>query len=53
MHHLRKPKFSLGELGIETMFMKFQENEAKILFMLLIGLGVDEDINEIYHHKLV
>ena len=51
--NLRKPEFTLGELGIETMFTKLQKNEAKMLFMLLIGLGVDEDIIEIDYHKLV
>ena len=50
---LRKPKFTFRELGIETVFTKLQEDEAKMLFMLLIGLGLDEDIIEIDYHKLV
>ena len=51
--NLRKPEFIFRELGIEAMFTKLQKNEAKMLFMLLIGLGVDEDIIEIDYHKLV
>ena len=47
------PEFTLGEFSIETMFTEFQENETKMLFMFLIGLRVDKDIIEIYHHKLV
>jgi DNA-directed RNA polymerase subunit F len=50
---LRKPKFTFGELGIETVFTKLQEDEAKMLFMLLIGLGLDKDIIKIDYHKLV
>lgn len=51
--NLRKPEFTFRELGIETMFTKIQENEAKVLFMLLIGFGLDKDIIEIDYHKLV
>ena len=51
--NLRKPEFTFRELGIEAMFTKLQKDEAKMLFMLLIGLGVDKDIIEIDYHKLV
>ena len=53
VNDFRKPEFTLGELGLKTMFTKLHENEAKMLFMLLIGLGVDKDIIEIDYHKLV
>jgi hypothetical protein len=51
--HFRKPEFTLGELGIEAMLTQLGESEAKMLRMLFFGLGIDKNIIQIDHHKLV
>jgi hypothetical protein len=48
-----KPKLTLGELGVEAMFTKLFENEAKMLFMLFFRSGVDKNVVKIDHHEFV
>jgi hypothetical protein len=48
-----KPKLTLGELGVEAMFTKLFENEAKMLFMLFFRFGVDKNVVKIDHHEFV
>jgi hypothetical protein len=51
--YFRKPKFTLGELGIKTMLAKFGENEAKMFFVFFLGFRVDKDIIKVYNNELV
>ena len=51
--YFRNPELTLGELGIEAMFMKFHEDETKMFLMLFLRLGVDKDIIKIDHNELV
>jgi hypothetical protein len=50
---LRKPKFTLGELGIEAMFAKLGKSEAKMFLMFFVGFGIDENVVEIDKHEFV
>jgi Holliday junction resolvasome RuvABC ATP-dependent DNA helicase subunit len=48
-----QPKSTLAELGIELMVLKSLQNNAEMLRMLLFTLGVDQDVVNEYHDKLV
>ncbi|KAM0832447.1 hypothetical protein ACQ4PT_064895 [Festuca glaucescens] len=50
--NLRKLEFTLGELGIETMFTKLEEKEVEMFFVFFVGNGKDRDVVEIDHHEL-
>ena len=38
VNDFRKPKFTLGELGIERMFTKLEEKEVEMFFMFSLEL---------------
>jgi hypothetical protein len=51
--NLLKPECTLAELGIKLMVMKSLQNNPKMLLMLFSILGVDQDVINEYHDKLV
>ena len=51
--YFRNPELTLGELGIEAMFMKLHEDEPKMFLMFFLRFGVDKNVIEIDHHELV
>jgi hypothetical protein len=48
-----QPKSTLAELGIELMVSKSLQNNSEILRMLLFTLGIDQDVINEDHDKLV
>jgi hypothetical protein len=48
-----QPESTLAELGIELMVPKSLQNNAEILCMLFFILGVDQDVVNEGHNKLV
>jgi hypothetical protein len=48
-----QPKSTLAELGIELMVLKSLQNNSEMLCMLLFTLGVDQDVVNEDHDKLV
>jgi hypothetical protein len=44
---------TLVELGIELMVSKSLQNNSEMLRMLLFTLGIDQDVINEYHDKLV
>jgi hypothetical protein len=48
-----QPECTLAELGIELMVTKSLQNNSNVLLMLFFILGVDQDIVNEYHDKLV
>ena len=51
--YFRNPELTLGELGIEAMFTEFHEDETKMFLMFFLRFGVDKNVIQIYHNKLV
>jgi hypothetical protein len=51
--NLLKPEYTLVELGIELMVTKSLQNNLEMLCMLFFALGIDQDIINEYHYKLV
>jgi hypothetical protein len=50
---LLQPECALAELGIELMVMKSLQNNSDMLCMLFFALGIDQDVIDEYHAKLV
>jgi hypothetical protein len=48
-----QPESTLTELGIELMVTKSLQNNSKMLLILFFILGVDQDVINEYHDKLV
>jgi hypothetical protein len=48
-----QPEYTLAELGIKLMVMKSLHNIPKMLLMLFFILGVDQDVVDEDHDKLV
>jgi hypothetical protein len=48
-----QPESTLAELGIELMVTKSPQNNSEMLCMLLFTLGIDQDIINEDHDKLV
>jgi hypothetical protein len=48
-----QPECTFAELGIELMVMKSLQNNTKMLLMLFLILGVDQDVVNEDHDKLV
>ena len=51
--HLSKPKLTLTELGIQPMVPECLENNPQMILMLLFILGVDQDVVNKDHNKLI
>jgi hypothetical protein len=51
--NLLKPECTLVELGIKLMVMKSLQNNLKMLLMLFFIIGLDQDVINEYHDKLV
>jgi hypothetical protein len=51
--HFLQPECTLAKLGIELMVMKSLQNNPKMLLMLFFILGVDQDVINEDHDKLV
>jgi hypothetical protein len=51
--NLLQPECTLAELGIKLMVTKLLHNKSKMLLMLFFILGVDQDVVNEYHDKLV
>ena len=51
--HLSKPKLALTELGIQLMVPECLENNPQMILMLLLRLGVDQDVVNKYHNKVI
>jgi hypothetical protein len=51
--NLLQPECTLAELGIKLMVTKLLQNKSKMLLMLFFILGVDQDVVNEYHDKLV
>ena len=51
--HLSKPKLALTKLGIQLMIPKCLENNPQMILMLLLRLGVDQDVVNKDHKKLI
>jgi hypothetical protein len=51
--NLLQPECTLAELGIELMVTMSLQNNPKVLLMLFFILGVDQDVINEYHDKLV
>jgi hypothetical protein len=48
-----QPESTLAELGIELMVLKSLQNNSEMLHMLLFTLGIDQDVVNEDHNKLV
>ena len=48
-----QPKLTLGELGIEAVLSKSCQNQPKMLSMLFVGFGINEDVIDVDDDKLV
>jgi hypothetical protein len=51
--NLLQPECTLAKLGIKLMVMKSLQNNPKMLLMLFFIPGVDQDVINEYHDKLV
>jgi hypothetical protein len=51
--NLLQPECTFAKLGIESMVTKSLQNNPKMLFMLFFILGLDQDVINEYHDKLV
>ena len=51
--HLSKPKFTFAELDIQLMVHECLENNLQMILMLLLKLGVDQDVVNKDHNKLI
>ena len=51
--HLSKQKLALTELGIQLMVPECLENNCQMILMLLLRLGVDQDVVNKYCNKLI
>jgi hypothetical protein len=51
--NLLYPKCTLAELGIELVVTKSLQDNPETLHMLFFILGVDQDVINEYHNKLV
>jgi hypothetical protein len=51
--NLLQPEYTLVELGIELMVTKSLQNNLEMLRMLFFALGIDQDIINEYHYKLI
>ena len=51
--HLSKPELTLAEFCIQLMLSKYLQGYSQILFMIFLGLRVDENvINEYYDNEV-
>jgi hypothetical protein len=48
-----QPESTLAKLGIELMVSKSLQNNSEMLRMLLFALGVDQDVVNEDHDKLI
>jgi hypothetical protein len=48
-----QPKSTLAELGIELMVSKLLQNNSEMLCMLLFTLGIDQEVINEDHNKLI
>jgi hypothetical protein len=48
-----QPESTLAKLGIKLMVTKSLQNNLKMLPMLFFALGIDQDVIDEYHDKLV
>jgi hypothetical protein len=51
--NLFQPECTLAKIGIQLGVTKLLQNNLKLLLMIFFSLGVDQDIINEYHHKLV
>ena len=51
--HLNKPKLALTELDIQLMVPECLENNSQMILMLLLRLGVDQNVVNKDHNKLI
>jgi hypothetical protein len=51
--NILQPKSALAELGIELMVLKSLQNNSEMLRMLFFTLGIDQDVINKDHDKLV
>ena len=51
--HLSKPKLALTELGTQLMVPECLENNLQMILMLLLRLGVDQDVVNKDHNRLI
>ena len=51
--HLYKPKFTLAELGVQLMVSQGLENNPQVTLMLLLRLGVNQNVINKDHDKLI
>ena len=51
--HLSKLKLKLTKLGKQLMVLECLENNPQMFLMLLLGLGVDQDVVNKNHNKLI
>jgi hypothetical protein len=51
--NLFQPECTLAKIDIQLGVTKSLQNNLKLLLMIFFSLGVDQDIINEYHHKLV
>ena len=51
--HLSKPKFTLTKFGIQLMVSQDLKNNSQVTLMLLLRLGVDDDVINEDHDELI
>jgi hypothetical protein len=51
--HTIQPKFTFGELCIKIVILQTLQNNSEMFCMFFIILGIDYDIVNEYHYKLV
>ena len=51
--HLLEPNLTFAEFGIQLMIAKPLQNCAKMFLMFVLAFGVNEDVINEHHHKLV
>ena len=51
--NLIKPKFALGELGVELVFPELIKNQTQVLGMILLVLGENQNVVEIDQNEVI
>jgi hypothetical protein len=48
-----QPKLTLAKFGIKLVLSQGSQHKLQMLCVLFLGLGVDQDVINEHHHKLV
>jgi hypothetical protein len=48
-----QPKLTLAEFGIKLVLSQGSQHKPQMFYMLFLGLGIDQDVVDEHHYKLV